>query len=296
METCQGTYNVETDILTAPIAAPRHERPHRLWMHAIDAQTEIEASMPGTMIPGASWRQIELRAAMASFEKEKWVEAMNREYRELTDKGTFEPVYFPAGEQPHICANKWVLTKKYDADGNLERHKARCVVKGFSQVKGENYDETYAPVASIMPMRLAIALAVIERMLLFKLDISNAFSQADMNHDLYVSAIEGFPIRHKPGFTACLRVLKSWYGCKQGPRNWYQLLYSIFTAFSTKNACWKVSDSDKCCLVFIVNGQIVMRAVTIVDDILFTVKQEHESQYHRFVAFMKTPSPQTRRC
>ena len=53
--------------------------------------------MPGTMIPGASWRQIELRAAMASFEKEKWVEAMNREYRELTDKGTFEPVYVPVG-------------------------------------------------------------------------------------------------------------------------------------------------------------------------------------------------------
>ena len=87
--------------------------------------------MPGTMIPGASWRQIELRAAMASFEQEKWVEAMNREYRELTDKGTFETVYFSVDEQPHICANKWVLTKKYDADGKLERHKARCVVKGF---------------------------------------------------------------------------------------------------------------------------------------------------------------------
>jgi len=56
-------------ILKAPIVAPRHERPHRLWMHAIDAQTEIEASMPGTMIPGTSWRHIELRAAMASFEK-----------------------------------------------------------------------------------------------------------------------------------------------------------------------------------------------------------------------------------
>ena len=65
---------------------------------------------------------------MASFEKEKWVEAMNREYRELTDKRTFEPVYFPVGEQPHICANKWVLTEKYDADGKLGRYKARTVV------------------------------------------------------------------------------------------------------------------------------------------------------------------------
>ena len=147
-------------------------------MHAIDAQAKIELSMPGTMTQGTSWRQIELRAAMSSFEKEKWVEAMNREYRELTDKGTFEPVYFPVGEQPHICANKWVLTKKYDADRKLERYKARNVVKGFSQVKGGNYDETYAPVASIMPMRLAIALTVIECMFLFKLDISNAFSQA----------------------------------------------------------------------------------------------------------------------
>ena len=68
-------------------------------------------SMPGTMIPGTSWRHVELRAAMASFEKEKWVEAINREYRELTDKGTFEAVYFPVGKQPHICTNKWVLVK-----------------------------------------------------------------------------------------------------------------------------------------------------------------------------------------
>ena len=44
-------------------------------------------------------------------------------------------------------------------------------------------------------MRLAIALAVIESMRLFKLDISNAFSQADMNRGLYISAIGGFPIR-----------------------------------------------------------------------------------------------------
>ena len=37
-----------------------------------------------------------------------------------------------------------------------------------------------------------------------------------------------------------------------------------------------------------VDGQIAMRAVTIVDDILFTVKQEHEPHHHRFVAYMKT--------
>jgi len=85
-------------ILTAPTAAPRHMWPHKIWIHAVEAHAEIEASMPGTMIPGTSWRQIELRAAMASFEKEKWVEAMNRGYRELTDKGTFETVYFSVDE------------------------------------------------------------------------------------------------------------------------------------------------------------------------------------------------------
>ncbi|CAI5959774.1 unnamed protein product [Closterium sp. NIES-64] len=41
--------------------------------------------------------------------------------------------------------NRWALTTKYHIDDNVEREKARLVVKGFTQVYGADYDETYTP-------------------------------------------------------------------------------------------------------------------------------------------------------
>ncbi|CAI7874029.1 unnamed protein product [Closterium sp. NIES-54] len=41
--------------------------------------------------------------------------------------------------------NRWVLMTKYHVDDTVAREKARLVVKGFTQVYGADYDETYAP-------------------------------------------------------------------------------------------------------------------------------------------------------
>ncbi|CAI7867297.1 unnamed protein product [Closterium sp. NIES-54] len=41
--------------------------------------------------------------------------------------------------------NRWVLTTKYRLDDIVKREKARLVVKGFTQVYGADYNETYSP-------------------------------------------------------------------------------------------------------------------------------------------------------
>lgn len=54
---------------------------------------------------------------------------------------------FPKGKKAPSC--KWVFQLKFHADGTLERYKARLVVCGNNQVKGDDYNETFYPVAKI---------------------------------------------------------------------------------------------------------------------------------------------------
>jgi hypothetical protein len=74
-----------------------------------------------------------------------WDTTMNEEYRSLMENDTWDLVPLPKGRKLVRC--KWVYRTKYASDGSAERHKAQLVAKGFSQVEGIDYNETFAPVA-----------------------------------------------------------------------------------------------------------------------------------------------------
>ena len=50
--------------------------------------------------------------------------------------------------------NKWIFKKKTDADGNVTIYKAWLVAKGYRQVQGVDYDETFSPVAKLKSVRI----------------------------------------------------------------------------------------------------------------------------------------------
>jgi hypothetical protein len=70
---------------------------------------------------------------------------MNEEYRSLMASNTSDLVPIPKERKFVRC--KWVYRSKYLLDGSVKRHKAWFVAKGFSQVEGINYNETFFPVA-----------------------------------------------------------------------------------------------------------------------------------------------------
>ena len=54
---------------------------------------------------------------------------------------------------------KWVYGTKLNANGFVNKHKARLVVKGYNQVFGVDFLETFAPVACLDIIRMLLALA-----------------------------------------------------------------------------------------------------------------------------------------
>ena len=74
----------------------------------------------------------------------RWVDAMKLEIQALEENGTWEVVKLPAGKSAIGC--KWVFKIKYQADGKIERFKARLVANGYNQTKGIDYQKTFYPV------------------------------------------------------------------------------------------------------------------------------------------------------
>ena len=94
------------------------------------------------------------RAALADA---NWRAAMAEEYKVLMDNGTWCLV--PRPPRVNVITGKWVFKHKYHADGSLARHKARWVVRGFSQRYGIDYDETFSPVVKPATIRVVLSIA-----------------------------------------------------------------------------------------------------------------------------------------
>jgi hypothetical protein len=74
----------------------------------------------------------------------EWKKAMDDEMDQLHQLGTFS--YAPLPKDRTAVACKWVFCVKCDTDGTITHYKAWLVAKGFSQIPGIDYDETFAPV------------------------------------------------------------------------------------------------------------------------------------------------------
>lgn len=71
--------------------------------------------------------------------------------------------------------------RKYNGHGNIDKHKARLVTKGYSQKRGINY----------IKVRMIIALALHKSWKIFQLDVKSAFLHGELNEDIYVEQPKG---------------------------------------------------------------------------------------------------------
>ncbi len=127
--------------------------------------------------------------AKASTEWPEWRKAMDEELRSLQENEVWQVVPKPPNRK--IVDSKWVYKVKTDADGNLERYKARLVARGFTQVPGQDFDEIFSPVVRYDSMRLLLAISASKRWKPRQLDVKTAFLYGVLKEEVYMQLPEG---------------------------------------------------------------------------------------------------------
>src|SRR5271168_4978516 len=162
-----------------------------------------------------------LEEALGGPNRTQWLSAMHAEIRSLRTKGVFRLV--DRTPKMKVLGSKWVFKVKRDQDGNIVKFKARYVAKGYMQIYGLDYTNTYANVADIDTIRLLLAMACFYDWECDTVDIVTAFLNGDLEEEVYMDQIEGF--EEDPTGTKVYKLLKSIYGLKQAPRAWQQRFY-----------------------------------------------------------------------
>ena len=105
----------------------------------------------------------------------------------LAKNGTWELPDLPTGRRD--VKSKWVF--KLKADG---RYRARLVAKGFMQIPGIDFDETFSPVARFESLRMLLALAALEDWHIHSMDVKSAFLNGELDEEIYMEEPQGFII------------------------------------------------------------------------------------------------------
>ena len=71
-------------------------------------------------------------------------------------------------------------------------YKARLVTKGFRQVQGVDYDETFSPVAMLKSVQIMLAIAALYNYEIWQMDVKIAFLNGYLKEELYMMQPEGF--------------------------------------------------------------------------------------------------------
>eukprot|EP00253_Pinus_taeda_P012602 PITA_12602 len=172
----------------------------------------------------------------------------------------WEVVPRPKGKS--VVTSRWIYKVKHAADGNIEKFKARFVARGFSQVEGVDYEETFTLVARYTSIRSIISIAAEMGWKIHQMDVKTAILNGFIQEEVYIEQPQGFEVHGKESLVCKLK--KALYGLKQAPRAWYSKIDTYLQGMG-----FTKSEGDPN-LYFIVISEEPLILVLYVDDLVIT--------------------------
>jgi len=242
-----------------PRRSSRPPKPKRMDEFITYSVEELSVSDPSS-----------IEEALHCKDSEKWLEAIQDELRSHQENNTWETAVLPPNRK--AINAKWIFKTKRNANGEIVRYKARLVVKGCTQKKGLEYEETYAPVIRYNSLRYLFGLAARYDLDIDHLDVVTAFLQGDINEEIYVKIpVINQDIKAVKQETI-YKLKKAVYGLKQGSRCWNLKLDRVLT-----NLNFKRSTADPCVYQRNQGENILIIAIYVDDILIFSNNQKQKN-------------------
>ncbi|KID94871.1 polyprotein, partial [Metarhizium majus ARSEF 297] len=197
--------------------------------------------------------------------------AQKNHLKEHENMGLFSEVPWNRVKGARILSSMWVFTYKTDKHGFLVRCKARLVVCGNQQEKGDL--PTRATILARMSFRALMAIAAEYDLELEQMDAVNAFVNCDLDEIVYMKMPPGF---EKYGRVLWLR--KALYGLRRSPLLWQKDLTK-----SPQELGFKTVPQEPCVMI---KGKVIV--FFFVDDIIWAYRKDDEMVAKKAIEGLKT--------
>ena len=117
------------------------------------------------------------------------------ELKSMKNNDVWDLVELPERKKP--IGYKWIFKTKRDSKGNIERYKAHLVTKGFTQIEGINYKETFSSVFMKNSFKIIMALVVHFDLKLHQTDIKTALLNGDIEEEIYMVQLDNFEAKFR---------------------------------------------------------------------------------------------------
>lgn len=94
--------------------------------------------------------------------------------------------------------------------------------KGYAQIEGIDFEETYALVARMEAIRTILACACSKQIKVYQMDVKSTFLNGELEEEVYIEQPQVFEQSYHGDVV--YRLKKALYGLKQAPRAWYARL------------------------------------------------------------------------
>jgi hypothetical protein len=103
---------------------------------------------------------------------------MDEELDQIEKNDTWELVPRPMNK--NVIDTKWVFMNKLNEYGQVIRNKYRLVCKGYAQIEGINFEETFSLVSRMEAIYLLLSYACSKNVKVYQMDVKSSFLNGEL--------------------------------------------------------------------------------------------------------------------